>query len=268
MPATIQKGSTGSDVSYCQTLLNTHDYALNVDGVFGTGTEATVKAFQGDNGLQADGIVGANTWNALEASQTVAVTFADVAAHFPAMLPQKYVLHGAQCPSNPPGMTLKNIGSETTNCVQFTAWLLSATFPVTFTKAQWSLWMVSSADQGNVPIVPNWGPKVVIQWGGATTAPGDGPRLIQYFTETGGHSLLVMDYDADTDKILTLEANSAYGLNGAGWAQIGNLRDVLNPGPDWPKKVTQTWASRFGSKVAVHIARLNITGVQEWLERA
>jgi len=117
--------------------------------------------------------------------------------------------------------------------------------------------------------VPNWGPRVAIEWGAGTTAPGDGPCLIQYFTQGGGgHSLIVVDYDPETDKILTLESNSAYGLNGCGWGEIGNLRDVFNPGPDWTKKVTQTWQSRFGSKVALHVARLNLTGVREWLAKA
>jgi len=36
-----------------------------VDGVFGPKTEAAVKAFQTDQGLVVDGIVGRNTWKAL-----------------------------------------------------------------------------------------------------------------------------------------------------------------------------------------------------------
>ena len=41
----------------------------------------------------------------------------------------------------------------------------------------------------------------------------------------------MIDHDEETGKILTLEATNVSKLNGAGWAQIGNLRDVLNPGP-------------------------------------
>jgi peptidoglycan hydrolase-like protein with peptidoglycan-binding domain len=65
MPSTIRKGSTGSDVSLCQTCLNDHGYPCSVDGIFGSGTETQVKAFQSANGLVADGVVGTNTWNAL-----------------------------------------------------------------------------------------------------------------------------------------------------------------------------------------------------------
>jgi murein L,D-transpeptidase YcbB/YkuD len=38
------------------------------DGVFGRRTESAVKQFQGDKGLAADGIVGPQTWAALEAA--------------------------------------------------------------------------------------------------------------------------------------------------------------------------------------------------------
>lgn len=270
MPPTIRKGSTGPDVTYCQTLLCQKSFPTGVDGVFGSDTERQVKAFQSSRYLVDDGIVGPATWTALEASETVVTTMDKVASLLHQLKPQKYLLSGAQCPSNPPGISLRNIGDSTTNCCTMTGWLLGWAFPgVSFTSKQWSLWMVSTTDSGNVPTLPNWGPRVALEWGAATTAPGDGPCLIQYFTDSGGgHSLIVLDYDPDTDKILTLEANNAYGLDGAGWGDIGNLRDVFNPGPDWMDSVSQTWTGRIQSKAAVHVARLNLTGVREWLAKA
>ncbi len=65
MPSTIKRGSTGSDVEECQELLNRHGYITSVDGVFGAGTESSVKQFQSANGLTADGVVGPDTWAAL-----------------------------------------------------------------------------------------------------------------------------------------------------------------------------------------------------------
>lgn len=274
MSSTIRKGSTGEDVRHCQSLLVQHGISTDVDGVFGSGTERSVKSFQSSQGLTADGIVGPATWSALEegVDPPEDISFSDVAELFPQMYPQTYTLHGAQCPSNPPGMSLKNIGNDTTNCVQFSAWLLSYAFEgVRFTKTQWSKWMVSGDLQGKPPVVPNWGPRVVLEWGRGTTEPGKGAYLIQSFTSGGGHSYLVIDHDEESGKILTLEATSALNLNGAGWAQIGNLRDVHNPGPDWKDKVTQTWESRIQRpNVAVHMVRLAIDpqSIQEWLENA
>lgn len=66
---TIRKGSKGADVTYLQTKLTERGYSLGkVDGDFGTNTENAVKQFQTDNSLTVDGIVGKNTWDALENS--------------------------------------------------------------------------------------------------------------------------------------------------------------------------------------------------------
>jgi hypothetical protein len=87
-----------------------------------------------------------------------------------------------------------------------------------------------------------------------------------FFTENSGHSVIVVQHDRKTDKILTLEASST--IDGAGWYEIGPLRDVYNPGPNWVKKVKQTWASRFGGVKALHVVRLNISveSIREWLQ--
>ena len=65
MPSTIRKGSRGPDVTLCQTCLNDHNYQCDVDGIFGSGTESKVKAFQNANNLVPDGVVGQHTWNKL-----------------------------------------------------------------------------------------------------------------------------------------------------------------------------------------------------------
>ncbi len=59
--AILKRGSKGAKVSQLQTLLNKHGAKLTVDGDFGPGTEAAVKAFQAKNGLEADGVVGPKT---------------------------------------------------------------------------------------------------------------------------------------------------------------------------------------------------------------
>ncbi|GAA4908895.1 GH25 family lysozyme [Streptomyces coeruleoprunus] len=62
---TVKAGHKGVDVATVQLLLTAQGHATDADGVFGTGTEAKVKAFQKAKGLTADGIVGPATWTEL-----------------------------------------------------------------------------------------------------------------------------------------------------------------------------------------------------------
>ena len=63
---TLKNGSKGGEVKTLQRLLNALGYSCGkVDGIFGNGTLAAVKAFQKAKGLEVDGIVGKNSWNAL-----------------------------------------------------------------------------------------------------------------------------------------------------------------------------------------------------------
>lgn len=63
---TLRRGSTGKVVKDLQLYLNAKTGAgLEPDGVFGDKTEEAVKAFQRDNGLTDDGIVGPKTWVAM-----------------------------------------------------------------------------------------------------------------------------------------------------------------------------------------------------------
>ena len=43
---------------------------INADGIFGKGTEFSVKEFQKINGLVADGIVGPSTWDCMGLATT------------------------------------------------------------------------------------------------------------------------------------------------------------------------------------------------------
>ncbi len=65
----LRRGSKSSSVLFLQRLLLSYLYPIsNLDGIFGGETERAVKAFQSENGLIADGIVGANTWRKLFSS--------------------------------------------------------------------------------------------------------------------------------------------------------------------------------------------------------
>ena len=59
----LKLGSRGNEVNVLQEKLN-----LKEDGIFGPLTEEAVKDFQRSNGLEVDGIVGANTLSKLNLS--------------------------------------------------------------------------------------------------------------------------------------------------------------------------------------------------------
>lgn len=62
--ATVKMGSRGSDVTYLQQRLTAKGYGVgNIDGIFGIKTLEAVRAFQVENNLAVDGVVGFNTWN-------------------------------------------------------------------------------------------------------------------------------------------------------------------------------------------------------------
>lgn len=73
MLKTIRKGSEGTNVKVAQYLLN---YAArkNASGIFDANFEKTVKAYQKNNGLSSDGIIGSNTWKKMASKAPLCTT--------------------------------------------------------------------------------------------------------------------------------------------------------------------------------------------------
>jgi len=64
----LANGSRGEEVRNLQRLLISRGYSVGgagADGIFGSGTESGVRAFQRAMGLAADGMVGKDTWTAI-----------------------------------------------------------------------------------------------------------------------------------------------------------------------------------------------------------
>ena len=62
----LRNGSRNSSALFLQKLLLSYLYPItDLDGIFGPETERAVRAFQSENALSVDGIVGQNTWNSL-----------------------------------------------------------------------------------------------------------------------------------------------------------------------------------------------------------
>ena len=69
---TLRRGSSGKYVTLAQTELINKGYScgkFGADGEFGAATETAVKAFQRDHGLTVDGVIGKNTWAALDSTE-------------------------------------------------------------------------------------------------------------------------------------------------------------------------------------------------------
>ena len=61
----LRKGARGHWVTTLQLDLSLAGHPVSVDGIFGPETDGAVRAFQSEEGLDADGIVGPLTWAAL-----------------------------------------------------------------------------------------------------------------------------------------------------------------------------------------------------------
>lgn len=63
----LKRGSVSNYVLIAQDDLNTLGYGTGgLDGIFGSATQNAVRSYQSRVGLTADGIVGCNTWRALQ----------------------------------------------------------------------------------------------------------------------------------------------------------------------------------------------------------
>ena len=63
----LKKGSKGAEVLQLQSALKNLGYSITVDGSYGNGTMNTVKTFQKQHGLKADGVAGVQTLGLLYA---------------------------------------------------------------------------------------------------------------------------------------------------------------------------------------------------------
>ncbi|MEA2857816.1 MAG: hypothetical protein QOH98_2137, partial [Methylobacteriaceae bacterium] len=61
----VKSGDKDHPIKTLQHLLRARGHTVTADGVFGSNTEAAVKAFQTSKGLVVDGKVGPQTWKAL-----------------------------------------------------------------------------------------------------------------------------------------------------------------------------------------------------------
>ena len=174
------------------------------------------------------------------AGDPMAVEEAALIAHLAEFREFHYDFDEACYPAELPGVRVPLAPPATNNCCTFAEALLVAAWADSVAGFEWGArrhrqMMIMSADDYFSPVT------AVIEAGMARTVPDpDSPpapwTLIQGWRRQwqGGHTFIVVDYHEDSGRVLTLESNSGYGLDGCGYRGIGNLRDAgLNPPANW-----------------------------------
>ncbi len=151
-----------------------------------------------------------------------------------------YPLKGVNVPQAPP---------KTNNCCTFVEALLAKAWADQAVNFDWSprlhrQMMIMSSDDFFSPVT------AAVESGMAVAvldpdAPPHPWTIIQGWRHQwrSGHTFLIIDHHEETDRVLTLESNSGYKLNGVGFRAIGNLRDFGGAPPDqwWNIESLWTW---------------------------
>jgi hypothetical protein len=161
-------------------------------------------------------------------------------------------------------------GKKRTNCTWFTAYFIGTGMDVDFTEnAAWVRWQIAKGENYDYR---GYGPGVCADQGlGTLCKPGAKPTggvfLIQTLgTWPYGHSWIVLDHCPGTDRILTLESNTAgSGLDGVGFGGLGPIRTTN--AANWQQRTTMQWTKRTKSAREVHMTKLNIdhASVRAWI---
>jgi hypothetical protein len=74
----------------------------------------------------------------------------------------------------------------------------------------------------------------------------------------GGHTFIICDYHYSTEKVLILESNNDFKLNGVGFRGIGNITDNKIPEKWWENDSVWTWGQVKATYPLMKLASLNV----------
>ncbi len=172
-----------------------------------------------------------------------AVPEATLLEHLNAFTDFTYDLDDARYPYPLTGVNVPQAPPTTNNCCTFVEALLVRAWADTHPDFVWNAerhrqMMIMSSDDFFSPVT------AAVESGMAQPVPDpDVPphpwTIIQGWRHQwrSGHTFLIVDHHPDTDRVLTLEANSAFKLDGVGFRGIGNLSEAGGAPPaEWCNK--------------------------------
>jgi hypothetical protein len=190
-------------------------------------------------------------------------------ARVPAFRDFRYTKTGARYPFAIDGYTLPQAPPQKNNCCTFVeALVVRAWQDMHADRFAWTptrhRQMMSIGDDLFSPV------HCLVESGIASDiadAPDTSPppwSVIQgWRSSEGGHTFLIVDHHAPSDRVLTLESNRGYGLDGVGYRKLGNLRDHADNGPPpawWENGSAPTWAEICATYPERELAALKVTG--------
>jgi hypothetical protein len=160
-----------------------------------------------------------------------------------------YDLDEARYPFQLPGAHVPQAPPKSNNCCTFVEALLVGAWAKVHPSFQWSSarhrqMMIMSSDDYYSPVT------AVVESGMGIAVPDPDTPPHPWTVIQGwrlqwrkGHTFIIVDHHEPTDRVLTLESNSSYKLNGVGFRNIGNLRDTNGRPPNnwWEQSDLWTW---------------------------
>ncbi len=169
--------------------------------------------------------------------------------NLPAYNGSTYSLKQPRYPFELKGIGLKQSPPRLSNCCTFVEGILIKSWQDVFPEFEWSKeqhanMMIMSKEDLYSPITEAVKSDLAVELDEDTPNPW---TIIQGWNDkmNRGHTFIIVDHDPTSDKVLTLESNASFKLNGVGFRGLGNSEMFDNEVPsDWSSTPgVPTWAA-------------------------
>jgi hypothetical protein len=180
-----------------------------------------------------------------------------------------YDLHDTTYPFKLKGCNLPQSPPARNNCCTFVEALVVKAWEESINNFSWntachSQMMILSADDYFSPITCLIEQKMALAVDDDEQAPRPWTVIQGWRSKwRGGHTFIIIDYDPVTDRVLTLESNAAYLLNGVGYRMIGAIAETPKPPTSWAQNESLwTWsriksAYRFRKQAVLKVKNIS-----------